>query len=224
MHNEYLTAGSLMLFWHIMAPACMYYLGKISRTQEHENMFIEIGTGIKLFALRGIAVFIINTAFIGIGILAINFYRTMNGLKIPMLILGGVGVWIILVFLLMQIYLLPIMVLDEKRRIFISYKKALIMTMSSPFSTSTIGLLIGYFFLFGYVMLHVSFGAHPPFLLAMAMLFPIFLMPFLSLVYIIIMQLNAAIMSYEKHNIYPSLKEFWEARTLSNIFKPWEQK
>ena len=75
-----------------------------------------------------------------------------------------------------------------------------------------------------YPMMGFAFGANIPTLLALAALFPIFLMPFLSLVYIIIMQLNAAIMSYEKHNIYPPLKEFWEARTLSNIFKPWEQK
>ncbi len=49
-------------------------------------------------------------------------------------------------------------------------------------------------------------------------------MPFLSFVFLIILQLNAAVLGYEKHNIYPSLKEYWEARTLGNIFKPWEQK
>lgn len=224
LRNEYLTAASIALLWHIIGPAYMYYLSKIARTQEHGNMFVELWRGIKLFALRGIAVFVINTAFIYIGIIAVNFYRTIQALQVVMLVLGGIGIWIILVFLLMQLYLLPIMVMDEKRRIFTSYKKALIMVMSAPFSTSTTGFFIGYFMLMLYPMMGFAFGAHIPTLLALAALFPIFLMPFLSLVYIIIMQLNAAILSYEKHEIYPPLKDYWEARTLGNIFKPWEQK
>jgi hypothetical protein len=224
LHNEYLTAGSIMLLWHIAGPAYMHYMGKISRTIEHGNMFVEIGEGLKLFALRGIAVFAINTVFIYVGIMAVNFYRTIQGQQVVMLILGGIGIWIILIFMFMQIYLLPVMVMDEKRRIFTSYKKALIMTMSAPFSTSTTGFFIGFLMLMLYPMMGFAFGAHIPTPLALLALFPIFMMPFLSLIFIIIMQLNAAIMSYEKHNIYPLLKEFWEERKLGNIFRPWEHK
>lgn len=221
--NEYIAVSLVMLLWHVLAPAYMHYVAKISRTEDNGNMFVEIAAGLKLFALRGIAICVLNFAFIYAAILAVNFYRTMGGMKVPMLILGGFGIWIILVFMLMQLYLMPIMVMDEKRRIFTSYKKALIMTLSAPFATSTTGFLIGYFMLLMYPMMGFAFGAHIPTPIAMVALFPIFMMPFLSLIYIITVQVNAAILSYERHNIYPSLREFWEARTLGNIFKPWEK-
>lgn len=222
--NEYLAGASIMLIWHIVAPAYMHLIGKISRTQETGNMFREIGEGFRLFALRGFAVFALNFAFVYAALQAVNFYRTVGGMKVPMLILGGLGIWIIIVFLMMQLYLLPVMVLDEKRRIFMSYKKALLMTLSTPFATSTAVFLIGYLLLMMYPMMGFAFGSQIPTPLAMAALFPIFLMPFLSLIYIIIMQVNAAVLSYEKHNVYPPLKDYWENRTMGNIFRPWDHK
>jgi hypothetical protein len=224
LKNEIYTGVSMLFLWHVVAPAYMHYYAKLSRTQDNAGMWRELGEGFKLFALRGLAVFALNTAVLFVIMTAVNFYRTIGEWKIPMLILGGVGIWVALVFMLMQIYLIPIMVMDEKRRVFTSYKKALLMVMSSPFATSTLGFLIGYFLLMLYPMMGFAFGAHIPTLLALTALFPIFLMPFLSFIFIMILQINATVITYEKHNIYPALKEYWEGRTLNNIFKPWETK
>jgi len=123
-----------------------------------------------------------------------------------------------------QIFILPIMVLDEKRRIFVSYKKAVIMLMSSPFSASLTGFLIGYLFLLLYPMLGITFKAHIPLFPALAALFPIFLMPFITFTFVMLLQMNNTLLIYEKHGVYPPMKEAWEERNLGNIFRPWEHK
>ncbi len=218
------TALSVGLVWHLFAPAYMHYLSKLARTQETGGFFAEIAAGFGKFALRGAAIFLLNSFFIYIAVLCVNFYRTKSGGGIPMLVLGGLGIWIVIVFFIMQIYVMPIMVMDEKKRIFVSYKKALLMTMSSPFSSSTTAFFIGYLLLMLYPMMGFAFRPVMPTVVALFALFPIFLMPFLSFVFIMIMQVNASVLVYEKHNVYPPLKEFWEERSFGSIFRPWEHR
>jgi hypothetical protein len=223
---KYMALALILIFllFHLISPAYMHYFGKIARQEENKGVFREVLEGLRLFALRGAAVYALNLGFFYVAWLAVGFYRRMGNLKTLNLALGGIGIWLVIVFLLMQLYIMPIMVLDEKRRIFTSYRKALIMLLSQPFASSTTGFLIGYFMLMLYPMLSFVFGAQIPTLLALTALFPIFLMPFLSLLMITLLQLNSTLLVYEKHGVYPSLKEVWEDRTLGNIFKPWDQK
>jgi hypothetical protein len=218
------TALSLFLLWHLLCPAMLYYWSKVIRMTEQKNFIVEVIEGFKLFALRGLAVFVINAAFCCIAYLSIGFYRSIESMRILALTLGGLGVWFVLIFLMAQIFVLPIMVLDEKRRIFVSYKKAVIMLMSSPFSASLTGFLIGYLFLLLYPMLGITFKAHIPLFPALAALFPIFLMPFITFTFVMLLQMNNTLLIYEKHGVYPPMKEAWEERNLGNIFRPWEHK
>ncbi|MCX8093861.1 MAG: hypothetical protein N3E50_06795 [Candidatus Goldbacteria bacterium] len=187
-------------------------------------MFKEILEGIIKYFLQSIIVFIINIAFFFLVFLVYNFYRQLNTVKIISLILAGISVWIGIVFLLMQIYLLPILVLDEKKRIFVSYKKAAIMVLSAPFSSIFCLILISYFLLFFYPLFGLIYGSQIPIVSAIISLFPIFLMPFLSFIVIILLQINSTLIIYEKHNILPDLKEQWEEKSMTNFFRPWENK
>lgn len=212
-----------VFLWHVLAPAAMQYWGKVIRLEEKQGLFKELLSGIKNFSLKGAAAFSINTAVFWIAYTAVLFYKDMIAShKIPAIILGGLGLWVMIVFLLMQLYVLPIMALDEKRRVLISYKKAALMVMTAPFSSIFTVVIFAYLLLFGYVGLGFVYGSQIPTIYALISLFPLFLLPFLSLTYIMISQLNAAILSYEKHNVMPDLKETWENRKLMHIFKPWD--
>jgi hypothetical protein len=210
--------------WHIICPGIIYYLLKIVTLKEYKNMFTEIFDGIIKYFLQGVAIFLINIAFFFLFFLVYNFYRQLQSVKILSLILAGISVWIAIVFLLMQIYLIPILVLDEKKRIFISYKKAAIMVLSAPFSSIFCLILIAYFLLLFYPFLGIFYGSQIPVVSAVISLFPIFLMPFLSFIVIMLLQINSTLIIYEKHNIMPDLKEKWEEKNMSNFFRPWENK
>ncbi len=220
----YAEAVVAMVFvWHLLAPAAMSYWGKVIMLRDKEGLFKELLAGIKLLSLKGGAVFVINASAFALFYTAVQFYREMiSSYKIPAIILGGIGLWVMIVFLLMQIYILPIMALDEKKRVLISYKKAALMVMTAPFSTIFTVVIFGYLLLFGYVGLGFVYGNKIPTIYALLSLFPIFLLPFISLTYMYISQLNAAILIYEKHNVFPDLKESWEDRKLMHIFKPWD--
>jgi len=216
---------TLIGLWHVVAPAIMYYWIKIIKTEENDGMLREIGRGFKIFFLRGLAVLLMNLAFLYIGYLAVEFYKGMNALKPLMVALGGIGIWIIIMFVLVQIYVMPIMVLDEKKRIFTSYKKAAIMLMASPFSSIFVGVLIAYCFLLSYPVFAMIFRPDPmPWLFAFIALAPIFLMPFLSIIMIMLLQVNCTMIIYEKHGVIDDLSEVWEDRSMSNFFRPWESK
>jgi len=216
-------AGAIILLWYLLVPAIMYYFSKIIRVEETSGITSEIFSGIKLYSLKSIVVLVLNLAFVSIAFLAINFYKNLGGqFKVLGIILGGIGIWILLVFLIMQIYILPILVLDEKRRVLTSFKKALIMVMTNPFSAFFTFLTIIYLLILFYPIFIGIFGSKISFFLSFLTLFPIFLLPFISFVLIILLQLNATFLIYEKHNIFKNLNEIWEDRKLSNILKPWE--
>lgn len=222
---KYEVAFFIFFFiWHIFSPGIIYYLTKIITFKEQKGMFKEIFDGIIRYFLQGVAIFIINMAFFFLFFLVYDFYRKLQSVKILSLILAGICVWIAIVFLLMQLYLIPILVLDEKKRIFISYKKALIMVLSAPFSSIFCVILISYFFLLFYPFMGVIYGSQIPVVSAIISLFPIFLMPFLTFIVIMLIQLNSTLLIYEKHNIMPDLKEQWEERNMSDFFRPWEKK
>ena len=221
LYTEAVITG--VFLWHVLAPAAMYYWAKVIRIQDKEGMFKELFTGVKYFSLKGASVFIINAAVFAVAYTAVGFYQNMMAThKIPAIILGGIGLWVIIVVILMQIYVLPIMALDEKRRVLISYKKAALMVMTAPISSILTVIIFAYLLLFGYVGLGFVYGSQIPTIYALIALFPMFLLPFLTLTYMIICQLNAAILLYEKHNVMPDLKESWEDRKLMHIFKPWD--
>lgn len=219
-----LTFFLLSLIWHGISPGIIYYLLKIATFKESKGFFKEIFDGIKKYLLHCLAIFIINLSFFLIFFLAYNFYRQLHNLKILSLILTGISIWIAFVFLLMQIYLIPILVLDEKKRIFVSYKKALIMVLSAPFSSIFCLILISYFLLLLYPVLGIIYGSQIPLVSAIVSLFPIFLMPFLTFIVIMLLQINSTLLIYEKHNVMPDLKEEWENKNMSNFFRPWENK
>lgn len=214
----------IFVLWHIFIPPVMFYFVKMIRVEETKNFFYELLTGFRLFTVKSFIILIINILFIIIAFISINFYKDMTQMHPVALVLGGIGIWIFLIFILMQIYIVPIFVLDDKRRIFVSFKKALIMVMSAPFSSFFILLTIAYFLILFYPVFIYFFGNKISFFLAFFSLFPIFLLPFVSFTFIILLQLNATFLIYEKHKIFPDLTEIWEEKSLSNIFKPWETK
>lgn len=218
-------ASAIILLWYLLVPAIMYYFVKIIRVEETSGILREIFSGIKLYSLKSVVILALNLAFVSIAFLAINFYKNLDGQFEGLgMILGGIGIWILLIFLLMQIYILPILVLDEKRRVLTSFKKALIMVMTNPFSTFFTFLTIIYLLILFYPIFIGIFGNKISFFLAFLALFPVFLMPFISFIFIILLQLNAAFLVYEKHNIFNNLNEIWEDRKLSNILRPWEHR
>ncbi len=214
----------IVTFWYVFIPAVMAYFIKVIKVEETKSFFSELLNGLRLFTLKSILILLINILFVIIALISINFYKNMTQLRQISIILGGLGIWIFLIFILMQIYILPIFVLDEKRRIFTSFKKALIMVMSAPFSSFFIFLTIAYLMILFYPLFLIIFGNKISFFLAFLSLFPIFLLPFISFTFIILLQLNATFLIYEKHKIFPDLTEIWEEKSLSNIFKPWETK
>jgi hypothetical protein len=211
------------LLWHVFTPAVMHYWVKLIRIDDHKNMFVELLEGLKLFGLKGAVLFFINTAAAYLVYISIDFYKAHAANRI-FLVLGGIGVWLAFTFLLMQLYLIPIMVMDEKRRVLVSYKKSLIMLLSAPFSSILVLFAIAYLEILLYPVIMMIGGPQSGGILVYLSLFPIFLLPFLSIINIILLQLNAAILIYEKHNISPSLKEIWEEKKWSNLFRPWEVK
>jgi hypothetical protein len=192
--------------------------------KEQKSVPAEIFEGIIRYFLQGMAFFVINLGFFFLFYLAYNFYRNLQTIKILSLILAGISIWIAIIFILMQLYLIPIMVLDEKKRIFTSYKKALIMVLSAPFSSVFCMILISYFLLLFYPVLGIIFSSQIPVVAAVISLFPIFLMPFFTFVVIMLLQINSTVLIYEKHNIMPDLKEHWEQKNMSNFFRPWEDR
>lgn len=224
--KKYLEGASvIILLWYLLVPAIMYYFVKIIRVEETSGIIREIFSGIKLYSLKSVVILALNLSFVSIAFLAINFYKNLGGQFEGLgMILGGIGIWILLIFLLMQIYILPILVLDEKRRVLTSFKKALIMVMTNPFSTLFTFLTIIYLLILFYPIFIGIFGNKISFFLAFLSLFPVFLMPFISFILIILLQLNATFLVYEKHNIFNNLNEIWEDRKLSNILRPWEHR
>lgn len=219
-----ITFFIIFFVWHIFSPGIIYYLTRIATLKESKSLFREIFYGISRFFLHGTGIFIINLAFFFLFFVVYNFYRQLHAYKILSLILAGLSVWIAVIFILMQIYIMPILVLDEKRRIFVSYKKAAIMVLSAPFSSIFCAILISYFLLMFYPLLGVIYGSQIPGVSAIISLFPIFLMPFFTFVVIMLLQVNLTLLIYEKHNIMPDLKEHWEQKNMSNFFRPWENK
>jgi hypothetical protein len=211
------------ILWHVVTPAVMHFWVKVIRTDDRKNMFVEMWEGLKLFWLKGIALFLINIAAAYLVYIGMDFYKAHASNKI-FLVLGGIGVWLAFTFLLVQVYLIPIMVMDEKHRVLISYKKSLIMLLSAPFSSIGVLAIIAYLEIIIYPVVMLIGGPQANHILVYFTLFPIFLLPFLSIIYIILIQLNATILIYEKHNIMPDLKEIWEEKKWSNIFRPWEVK
>ncbi len=214
----------IVILWHIFIPAIMSYFIKIIKVEETKSFFSELLNGLRHFTLKSIIILSINILFVIIALISIDFYKNMTQLKQISIILGGLGIWIFLIFILMQIYIMPIFVLDEKKRIFVSFKKALIMVMAAPFSSFFILITISYLLILFYPVFLIMFGNKISFFLAFFSLFPIFLLPFISFTFIILLQLNATFLIYEKHKIFPDLTEIWEEKSLSNIFKPWETK
>ncbi|MFP4466537.1 MAG: hypothetical protein ACLFP1_05755 [Candidatus Goldiibacteriota bacterium] len=218
-----MTAVYLNLIWHIIAPAVMYYWILTLKNEDTDGFFAVLLEGIKKYTPKSLMFFLLNGVFFVTAFISINFYKEMGDAGAWAYILGGIGLWLVLMFFLMQIYLLPIFIMDEKKRFFVTYKKALIMVLSAPFSSLMIFLVFLFFNLFGYVFLHFG-GAHPSSMLALISLFPIFLMPFITYSFICAMQVNAVMLIYEKHNVMPDLSERWENKGPGNIFKPWEMK
>lgn len=212
-----------VVLWHLLTPAVMYYWQKVIRGTEHRGMLPEIFTGLKTFSLRGLVVLAINALVGAVAFVGMNFYRSHMGSKV-LVIIGGLAIWIIFCFILMQIYLFPIMVMDEKKRIFTSYKKSVIMFLSAPFSSAAILIFTGFLLVLFYPLIMGFAGPHASGVFVYVSLFPIFLLPFFSIIFIIFMQLNAAIILFEKHNIYPDLKSVWEEKSWSDLFRPWEVK
>ncbi len=212
--NMYFSAGIMLFIWHILSPAYMFYFVKLIKREESQ-IFRDVLTGLKYYALKGAVIFTLNLIVTIIVFQAVEFYKNIKGFGI---IIGGIGLWVILMFLLMQLYIIPIMVLDDKRRLFISYKKALLMIIGAPFSTITAVILIAYLNGFIYFFTFNIKGV------ALVALLPIFGLPLLSYCFILFLQINCAMLIYEKHNIMPSLKEMWEQRDLISIFKPWDQR
>ena len=129
-------------------------------------------------------------------------------------------------FISMQVYVLPILVLDEKKRVFTSYKKSMIMMFSAPFSTFlTVVLFLWLALIFYPLLTSILGGAKMTTPTALLTLFPVFLLPFITFTLVILMQLNAAFIIFEKHNVFEEkLDEVWEQRTISSLFKPWDAK
>ncbi len=220
-----LAIGAISLIWHILAPAAVHFWAKlITGTNEDMGMFARVWEGLKLFWLKGIALFAINTSFLYLAFLSLNFYKAIINLGWWVYIAGGIGIWIVIMFMFIQIFLIPILVLDEKRRVLISYKKALIMLLSAPFAASSVALIILYLNFVFYFVLHIG-GSQVPSVLELITLFPLFLAPFITYTFIILLQVNFTLLIYEKHKIMPDLRETWEeGRNFSNLFKPWESK
>lgn len=213
----------IALMWHVTTPAVMHFWVKVIRNDDRKNMFVEMWEGLKLFGLKGLVLFAINVAAAYLVYIGNDFYKAHASNKL-FLVLGGIAIWLAFTFLLIQIFLIPIMIMDEKRRVLVSYKKSLIMILSAPFSSIFTLITIAYFEILLYPVVMWILGPQANGILVYFTLFPIFLLPFLSLIYIMIMQLNATILIYEKHNIMPNLKEVWEDRSWSNLFRPWEVK
>jgi hypothetical protein len=211
------------ILWHIFTPAIMYFWNKIIRGDERKNVFIEIWEGLKIFWYKGLGLFAINASAAFIFYLGNDFYK-LHAANKWFLIPGGILVWLAFTFLLMQIYLIPIMIMDEKRRVMISYKKALIMLLSAPFSSIGLLIVIAYFEVLLYPVVMFLGGPQANGILVYLTMFPIFMLPFLSLIFIMQLQLNATRLTYEKHKIEPDLKELWEDKSWSNLFRPWEVK
>lgn len=211
------------LLWHVFTPAVMHYWIKVIRNDDRKNMFLEMWEGLKLFGLKGVGLFLINAAAAYIIYIGNDFYKAHVSNKI-FLILGGVLVWLAFTFLLMQIYLIPIMVMDEKRRVLISYKKALIMLLSAPLTSVGILAVMAWFEILLYPVVMWLGGPHANGILVYFTLFPVFMLPFLSLINVVLLQLNSTMLIYEKHKIMPDLKETWEDRKWSNLFRPWDMK
>ncbi|MBP7792642.1 MAG: hypothetical protein KA120_06235 [Candidatus Goldbacteria bacterium] len=223
--EKYEIAFLLLFFaWHVCSPGIVYYLSKIVTMKEQKSVLSEIFEGITRYFLQGTVFFVINLGFFFLFYLAYNFYIRLQTIKILSLILAGISIWIAVIFILMQLYLIPILILDENKRIFISYKKALIMVLSAPFSSLFCMILISYFLLLFYPLLGVICGSQIPIAAAVISLFPIFFMPFFTFVVIMLLQINSTVLIYEKHNIMPDLKEHWEQKSMSNFFRPWEDR
>jgi hypothetical protein len=211
------------VLWHVLVPAIMYYWQKIIRGEEHGGMFAEVFSGLKKFSLQGLAILVINGIAAAAIYVGMNFYRSHMDNK-ALVIIGGLAIWIIFCLILTQIYTIPILVMDEKKRIFTSYKKSLIMFLAAPFSSIGLAAVIAFLLALFRLIIALVAGPHASGVFVYVSLFPVFLIPFLSIMYIILLQLNAAILLFEKHNIYPDLKPVWEERSWSNLFKPWEVK
>jgi hypothetical protein len=221
LYLQIIITGALL--WHLLVPAVMYYWQKIIRREDHNGMFAEIFDGIKLFSLRGLAIMAINGGVAAAVYVGMNFYRSHMANK-ALVIIGGLAIWIIICLLLTQIYMMPILVMDEKKRIFTSYKKSAIMFLSAPFSSVGIAAVIAFLLVLFYPLIMGFAGPHASGVFVYISLFPVFLLPFFSIVFIILLQLNAAIILFEKHNIFPDLKSVWEEKSWSNLFRPWEVK
>ncbi len=153
------------------------------------------------------------------------FYKNTEALGKIGLVLGGIVIWLAIVFMVMQLYVMPVLILDEKKRIFTSYKKAALMVMSAPFSSFLLTGFIAYLMLFLYPAFALFFGkAMMPVFLALIALIPIFFLPFFTYNYILLLSINAAIISYEKYNVMEDMSKDWESKGWGNFFRPWESK
>jgi len=222
----YVLIGLMLFIWHAVTPVFLYYWGKVIRRGQNMKSLATVMEGVKKFFYHGTVVFLINALFSVLAYIAIRFYLDkIDTMKIPAAILGGITLCAIVIFLLMQLYIMPIMVLDEKKRILISYKKAALMVMSTPFSSIMLLILFAYINLLFYpAVVMIRGGGAVDSVTAILTLFPAFGLPFVNYSLIHVFQMNATLLVYEKHGVTESLKEIWDVRKLSGIFKPWDAK
>ena len=100
------------------------------------------------------------------------------------------------------------------------------MMFSAPFSTFlTVVLFLWLALIFYPLLTGILGGAKMTTPTALLTLFPVFLLPFITFTLVILMQLNASFIIFEKHNVFEEkLDEVWEQRTISSLFKPWDAK
>lgn len=204
--------------WYVGGLGIMNFWIKEIKGQDNKGAFREIMAGIAGYWPQALALFGINMLFSALAFFSVNFYL-QNKNAMAAQVMAGLGLFLIFVFLVMQVYLMPIVALDEKKRVLTSYKKAFIMSFSSPVSSPLVMIFIASL-LFPIVLF--IFGLPLNILNGLPMIF-LTLMPFVSFVIIILLQLNSTFLTYERFKIFDQdLKTVWEDKALSNLFKPWE--
>ncbi|MCE5299899.1 MAG: hypothetical protein LLG37_03370 [Spirochaetia bacterium] len=219
----FVTIILFIFIWHMLAPPIVSYFARMVTEGDRDKLFVDIGRTFSKLWLKSLALFGINTGAAFLFYLAFVYYKQYSS-NIFALIAGGIGLWMAATFLLMQFYLIPIFVMDEKARIFTSYKKSAIMLLSAPFSTIGLGMVVVYFTALAWPLLLWLLGPHANTIAVYITMFPIFLFPFFTFAIIQLLQVNATVLMYEKYKILPDLRERWEGRTWAGLIRPWDGK
>jgi hypothetical protein len=210
--------------WNIGGLGIMSFWIKEIRCEDNRGAFKEIMAGIKNLWLQGLAITGINSLFAVLAYVSFEFYKSVGAADTGFagkfsIFMAGLGLCIIFIFLVMQVYVMPILALDEKKRVFTSYKKAFIMSFSAPVSSPLamlfIAALVFPVFMFVFGLPGNLFYGIPMILMS--------IMPFISFIIIVLLQLNSTFLVYEKHKIFTQdLVIIWEDKSLKNLFRPWE--